>query len=54
MVYIAMAGQHQLWEHDTSDGITRAFSGDGYERNLNGLRYYFSIIGLFNEERSPE
>lgn len=37
MVYIAMAGQHQLWEHNTSDGITRVFSGDGYERNLNGL-----------------
>ncbi|CAL5402040.1 unnamed protein product [Camellia sinensis] len=36
IVYIAMAGQHQIWEHNTSDGITRAFSGDGYERNLNG------------------
>ncbi|KAF3453177.1 hypothetical protein FNV43_RR03614 [Rhamnella rubrinervis] len=29
-------GQHQIWEHNTLDGITRAFSGDGYERNLNG------------------
>ncbi|XP_059652279.1 protein SUPPRESSOR OF QUENCHING 1, chloroplastic isoform X2 [Cornus florida] len=36
IVYIAMAGQHQIWEHNTLDGITRAFSGDGYERNLNG------------------
>ncbi|KAK3014291.1 hypothetical protein RJ639_008014, partial [Escallonia herrerae] len=36
IVYIAMAGQHQIWEYDTSDGTTRAFSGDGYERNLNG------------------
>ncbi|PSS28872.1 NHL repeat-containing protein, partial [Actinidia chinensis var. chinensis] len=36
-VYIAMAGQHQIWEHNTSDGVTKAFSGDGYERNLNGL-----------------
>ncbi|XP_057961309.1 protein SUPPRESSOR OF QUENCHING 1, chloroplastic [Malania oleifera] len=36
-VYIAMAGQHQIWEHSTVDGLTRAFSGDGYERNLNGL-----------------
>ncbi|KAH7835073.1 hypothetical protein Vadar_022621 [Vaccinium darrowii] len=36
IVYIAMAGQHQIWEHNTSDGVTRAFSGDGYERNLNG------------------
>lgn len=38
-MYIAMAGQHQIWEYDTSDGITRVFSGDGYERNLNGSRY---------------
>ncbi|XP_058189991.1 protein SUPPRESSOR OF QUENCHING 1, chloroplastic isoform X8 [Rhododendron vialii] len=36
VVYIAMAGQHQIWEHNTLDGVTRAFSGDGYERNLNG------------------
>ncbi|KAE8010352.1 hypothetical protein FH972_006727 [Carpinus fangiana] len=35
-IYIAMAGQHQIWEHNTLDGVTRAFSGDGYERNLNG------------------
>ncbi|XP_050225291.1 protein SUPPRESSOR OF QUENCHING 1, chloroplastic [Mercurialis annua] len=35
-VYIAIAGQHQIWEHNTVDGITKAFSGDGYERNLNG------------------
>ncbi|XP_050383338.1 protein SUPPRESSOR OF QUENCHING 1, chloroplastic isoform X2 [Argentina anserina] len=35
-VYIAMAGQHQIWQLDTADGVTRAFSGDGYERNLNG------------------
>ncbi|XP_022865066.1 protein SUPPRESSOR OF QUENCHING 1, chloroplastic isoform X2 [Olea europaea var. sylvestris] len=36
VIYLAMAGQHQIWEHNTLDGITRAFSGDGYERNLNG------------------
>lgn len=36
IVYIAMAGQHQIWVHSTLDGVTRAFSGDGYERNLNG------------------
>nr|XP_027188810.1 protein SUPPRESSOR OF QUENCHING 1, chloroplastic isoform X2 [Cicer arietinum] len=35
-IYIAMAGQHQIWEHNILSGITRAFSGDGYERNLNG------------------
>lgn len=36
IVYIAMAGQHQIWQHDIMDGVTRVFSGDGYERNLNG------------------
>ncbi|KMZ74500.1 NHL repeat-containing protein 2 [Zostera marina] len=36
IVYIAMAGQHQLWEHRISDEITKLFSGDGYERNKNG------------------
>lgn len=35
-VYIAMAGQHQIWEHNLSNETTIAFSGDGYERNLNG------------------
>ncbi|PNY04535.1 NHL repeat-containing protein 2-like [Trifolium pratense] len=35
-IYVAMAGQHQIWEHNILSGITRAFSGDGYERNLNG------------------
>ena len=38
IVYIAMAGQHQIWQLDTTDGVARAFSGDGYERNLNGSR----------------
>ncbi|KAL8553826.1 hypothetical protein ACS0TY_002199 [Phlomoides rotata] len=36
VVYIAMAGQHQIWKHNTLDGTTKSFSGDGYERNLNG------------------
>ncbi|CAA0827271.1 haloacid dehalogenase-like hydrolase family protein [Striga hermonthica] len=36
IVYIAMAGQHQIWKHNVQDGTTSAFSGDGYERNLNG------------------
>ncbi|KQK21966.1 hypothetical protein BRADI_1g64267v3 [Brachypodium distachyon] len=35
-VYIAMAGQHQIWKHNTSDGVTEVFSGNGYEKNLNG------------------
>ncbi|KAG6555690.1 hypothetical protein Mapa_002927 [Marchantia paleacea] len=35
-LYVAMAGQHQIWQVDPSDGLARVFSGDGYERNLNG------------------
>ncbi|TVU47295.1 hypothetical protein EJB05_06890, partial [Eragrostis curvula] len=35
-VYIAMAGQHQIWRHNVRDGVTEVLSGDGYERNLNG------------------
>ncbi|CAL4922337.1 unnamed protein product [Urochloa decumbens] len=35
-VYIAMAGQHQIWKHNIRDGVTKVLSGDGYERNLNG------------------
>ncbi|XP_021320322.1 NHL repeat-containing protein 2 isoform X3 [Sorghum bicolor] len=35
-VYIAMAGQHQIWKHIVRDGVTKVISGDGYERNLNG------------------
>ncbi|CAM0872915.1 unnamed protein product [Alopecurus aequalis] len=35
-VYIAMAGQHQIWKHNIRDGVTEVFSGNGYEKNLNG------------------
>ncbi|KAG5105891.1 hypothetical protein JHK82_042861 [Glycine max] len=35
-IYIAMAGQNQIWEHNLLDATTRVFSGDDYERNLNG------------------
>ncbi|TKV96477.1 hypothetical protein SEVIR_9G431000v4 [Setaria viridis] len=35
-VYIAMAGQHQIWKHNIRDGVTKVLSGDGYEKNLNG------------------
>ncbi|WVZ56717.1 LOW QUALITY PROTEIN: hypothetical protein U9M48_007207, partial [Paspalum notatum var. saurae] len=35
-VYIAMAGQHQIWKHNVRDSVTKVLSGDGYERNLNG------------------
>ncbi|KAK1295282.1 hypothetical protein QJS10_CPA16g01676 [Acorus calamus] len=36
LVYIAMAGQHQIWEYNVLNGVTKAFSGNGFERNLNG------------------
>ncbi|KAL3690719.1 hypothetical protein R1sor_004370 [Riccia sorocarpa] len=36
VLYVAMAGQHQIWQIDPSNGLARVFSGDGYERNLNG------------------
>jgi hypothetical protein len=35
-VFIAMAGQHQVWQYDTTTGIAATFSGNGYERNQNG------------------
>jgi hypothetical protein len=37
-VYIAMAGQHQIWKHNIRDGVTGVFSGNGSEKNLNGSR----------------
>ena len=37
-LYIAMAGQHQIWRHDVASGVTSAFSGDGSERNANGRK----------------
>ena len=36
MLYIAMAGQHQIWRHYVATGVTQNFSGDGAERNANG------------------
>ncbi|MCO5562807.1 hypothetical protein L7F22_016439 [Adiantum nelumboides] len=33
-----MAGQHQIWQHVITTGVTKVFSGDGYDRNLNGKR----------------
>ena len=35
-LYIAIAGQHQIWRHDIASKATAVFSGDGYERNANG------------------
>jgi hypothetical protein len=38
VVYVALAGQHQLWKYDIGANTIGQFSGDGYERNLNGPR----------------
>ncbi|KAF8779699.1 hypothetical protein HU200_002349 [Digitaria exilis] len=38
-VYIAMAGQHQIWKHNIRDGVTKVLSGDGYERNFKWLKF---------------
>ena len=46
IVYIAMAGQHQIWQHTVSDSSTKVLSGDGYERNLNGKRYNKIALSL--------
>ena len=35
-MFIAMAGQHQVWQFDAASGIATSFSGNGYERNQNG------------------
>ena len=35
-LYVAIAGQHQIWRHEMASGTTAVFSGDGYERNANG------------------
>ena len=34
-VFIAMAGQHQIWAFDRKAGTARIVSGNGYERNQN-------------------
>uniref|UniRef100_A0A0D9Z6B3 Thioredoxin domain-containing protein n=1 Tax=Oryza glumipatula TaxID=40148 RepID=A0A0D9Z6B3_9ORYZ len=48
-LYIAMAGQHQIWKHNTLDGVTEVLSGDGYERNLNGSSYPLCINEHFGD-----
>jgi len=35
VVYVAMAGQHQIWSYDVSSGVGSVYSGNGYERNFN-------------------
>ena len=36
IVYIAMAGQHQLWQYDPSTEIVRVFAGSGREELTDG------------------
>ena len=36
LLYIAMAGTHQIWKHEIASGKTFAWSGSGAEMNLNG------------------
>ncbi|KAG2443188.1 hypothetical protein HYH02_009265 [Chlamydomonas schloesseri] len=35
-LYIALAGQHQIWDLELSSGLAGLFSGSGSERNQNG------------------
>ncbi len=35
VVYIAMAGTHQIWSYDIAQNVCRRFSGTGREQNLN-------------------
>ncbi|KAK9802067.1 hypothetical protein WJX73_010192 [Symbiochloris irregularis] len=35
VLFLALAGQHQIWRVDLSNGTAQAFSGDGSERNAN-------------------
>jgi len=46
-VYIAMAGTHQIWIHDIARGTTKAFSGNGYERNQNGRTWVPLVTWLY-------
>ncbi len=36
VLYIAMAGPHQLWAHDIDSGITKVFAGSGREDIIDG------------------
>ncbi|GAB4822761.1 hypothetical protein N2152v2_009807 [Parachlorella kessleri] len=35
-VFVAMAGQHQIWRYNITTGVAELFSGTGYERNQSG------------------
>ncbi|KAG5116961.1 hypothetical protein JHK84_043074 [Glycine max] len=54
-----MAGQNQIWEHNLLDATTRVFSGDDYERNLNGsskiigAKYYKTDGFKIKDLKSP-
>lgn len=36
LVFVAMAGTHQIWTYKMKTGVAERFSGNGYERNDNG------------------
>ncbi|WP_420643685.1 thioredoxin-like domain-containing protein [Candidatus Leptofilum sp.] len=36
IIYIAMAGQHQLWQYDPTTEIVKLFAGSGYEELTDG------------------
>lgn len=38
IVYIAMAGQHQLWQYDPTTRIVQVFAGSGREELVDGAR----------------
>lgn len=38
MIFIAMAGNHQIWSHDLKTGNTIPFAGNGYENIVDGDR----------------
>ena len=43
-LYIALAGQHQIWRFDIASGVSTQFSGDGSERNFNGRCGNFILV----------
>lgn len=38
LVFIAMAGIHQIWTYDTGTGLVSPFAGSGYENIVDGQR----------------
>ena len=36
LIFIAMAGNHQIWTYDMESGIAKPFAGNGYENIIDG------------------